>query len=633
MISTQQIIYCPNPACTNPINPVGDSFCTNCQTPLVYRYVWATGSENAKIRSGTKVADRYEVISPQIWLDTHPGLLPDVPEELPPEIASYLHLYPQRLHLPIVYGYTHLRQENPKILLLENVPIDNHGELYPAIASSWEQATAVRQVYWLWQILQLWKTLSEHSVAGSLLIADNLRVQGWCVRLVELRVGQATLEELGHCWQSWVALAKPTVVELQQIVQQMCDGAAIEIVDTQLNELLLSASAELPLSIKVAGATDVGSQLSQNEDACYPTTADSIDDPLLEQVAIICDGIGGHEGGEVASQLALQSVKLQVRALLAELKLAAEVVHPQLLRSQLAASLRVVNNLIWNCNNEQKREGTQRMGTTIVMALQLPQKVHNHTTENAHEVYLVNVGDSRAYWITSDYCQLLTVDDDIVTREVRSARSVYRKALSRLDATALTQALGTKDGEHLRPEIQRLILEEDGILLLCSDGLSDGNLVEHYWRDYAVPVLRGEVSLEESLYFWIDLANQKNGQDNISVVLTHYRVSSPSFNSLANTPVLAVQTLAPEVLQPEEDLLTDSARALWDIDVETQEVPVTATVSSVKHKSKIMVLGLLLLLIAGTSIGLFAWWYSPQSFKQTCQKLPTIVQQLCSITK
>ncbi|MHC5830810.1 MAG: PP2C family protein-serine/threonine phosphatase, partial [Nostoc sp.] len=109
-------------------------------------------------------------------------------------------------------------------------------------------------------------------------------------------------------------------------------------------------------------------------------------------------------------------------------------------------------------------------------------------SNNTHELYLANVGDSRAYWITRNYCQLLTVDDNVATREVRLAQSLYRKALLRADASALTQALGTKDAESLRLKVQRLIVEEDGILLLCSDGLSDNNWVEQSWQNYAIPV-------------------------------------------------------------------------------------------------------------------------------------------------
>ena len=650
MISTTRLIHCTNPNCTHPVNPVGSRVCGNCQTSLVYRYVWAIGSNVLKINLSEVVADRYEVIAPQIWLDTKPGQLPELPEQLPTEVIPYLKLH--GIHVPQVYGYinSHL-EDTQRILLLENTPIDDSGKLYPTIAEAWEQATAVRQINWLWQILQLWQPLSELGVAESLLLPDNLRVQGWCVRLLQLvetshvtSLDGTFLQQLAQCWQPWIESEHIAITEyLQNIVRQMQNPEAkFADIRNQLNLLLLATAAELPLTLKVAGVTDVGSELLQNEDSCFPTNNDTIDDPLLPRVSIICDGIGGHEGGEVASQLAVQSVKLQVRALLAEVAQQSEPVPPDLLQQQIEASLRVVNNLICNSNNQQHREGTQRMGTTLVMAVQIPQPMQTimgWDAENSHELYVANIGDSRAYWITRDFCQLLTVDDDIVARELRLGRSFYRQALQRPDALALTQALGTKEGENLRPVIQRLIIDDDGILLLCSDGLSDRNLVEHTWRDFAVPVLNGAMTLDEAVYSWIAYSNQLNGHDNTSIVLTHCRVT-PEY-IVAKQPSEALidifeSSIEPEVeveVEPEikpDESDAESSQALLDLELPNQATVTPIPVVATSKKKPLLWVGLLLLLLASTSIGLFAWWkYNPRSFGQACRQLPVAVQRIC----
>jgi protein phosphatase len=636
MSSHQPLIYCINPACPNPANPVGNRLCVSCQTPLVYHYLWAIGQAAAQIQPGEKIGDRYQVISRQIWLDTLPGLPPYVPPELPEEIIPYLRLHPLRLHVPEAYGFVHSGED--EILLLDNAPIDTNGRLEVAIADAWEQASAVRQVYWLWQILQLWTPLSELGVATSLLVPDNIRVQGWRVRLLELlempedAANEPTLKELRDCWQPWITYAQmPIIPQLKDILEQMGDEKVeLQTIATQLNQLLLSTAAELPLRLNVKGGTDSGPELTQNEDNCYPNDTDPADDPLLPRLTIVCDGIGGHEGGEVASQMAVQSIKLQMRALLTEVAEQTEIVPPELLQQQIEASLRVVNNVICACNDQQGRAATQRMGTTLIMALQIPQKVKTTAdwqAENAHELYLVSVGDSRAYWITRNYCQLLTVDDDVASREVRFARSLYRLAQQRVDAGSLTQALGTKEAEYLRPKIQRFILEEDGILLLCSDGLSDNNWVEYGWRDYAVPVLNNEIPLEDAVHYWINLANLKNGHDNTSVVLTHCRVSPE--HPVPFTPRLALVDTSPaEATQSELDLQLDP-----DTPEQAPE-PVSAGKAKRKYNPWLVLAGLLLLVVGGTSVGLLAWWQNDRKgVEQMCQQLPQPLQRLCPPAK
>lgn len=644
MISTEPIIYCINPECEQPINAMTDSVCASCQTPLVFRYLWASGTVGAKIPVGSKVGNRYEVVKQQIWLDTQPGLLPTIPAELPKEAIAYLKLYPYSLHLPQPYGMVSVG-ENENIWLLENVPIDNAGNIYPSITDVWEQATATRQVYWLWQIIQLWATLSDFALAKALLRPENLRVQGWCVRLLELPTTPETadLKDLGLLWQSWLSGANTNIAAvLGQICQQMCEPAAeLKNITTQLNQLLLATAAELPLTVQMAGVTDAGATREHNEDTCYPNQDDG-DDLLLANLAIACDGIGGHAGGEVASQLAVQSLKLQIRALLAEIKEQPEVITPDLLEQQITACLRVVNNVIWSRNDEQKRQGRERMATTLVMALQVPQRiktVSGKLSENAHELYLASVGDSRAYWITSQYCQLLTIDDDMATREIRLGRSLYRQALQRPDAHLLTQALGTKEAENLRVFTKRLILEEEGILLLCTDGLSDRHLVEKYWQDYATPVLTGKLTPEAAAQSWVQLANEKNGEDNTSVVVIFCRVNPEPLIPLTEDKPLPVPVETEETaitleetpeLALEVSETAETALVPVDEQTTTEEPPLTP-VTPPSHGKKLVLLGGILILLLGTaSLGLFAWWrFYPQSFQQMCKKLPPDVQQIC----
>ncbi|MEA5552334.1 PP2C family serine/threonine-protein phosphatase [Anabaena cylindrica UHCC 0172] len=648
MLSTQQIIHCPNPNCNQPINSVGDKVCASCQTPLTYRYLWATSPMAAKISSHTKIADRYEVITQQIWLDTQPALPPEIPSELPSEVIPYLKLYSESLHIPQPYGFTSSSTEDTHdILLLENAPIDEIGNLYPIITEVWEEAKAVRQLYWLWQILQLWTPLSELGVAASLLSPDNLRVQGWCVRLLELHPtsDKLTLQDLGESWLSWVLVAKAEIATgLSNIIQKMCQSQVdFATISNQLNQLLLASAAELPLMQTIAGVTSTGPIMKHNEDACYPSNSSDVDKYLQAKLSIVCDGIDGHEGGEVASQLAVQSLKLQIRAWLKDIAEQTEVISPDLLQQQLEASLRVVNNMIWSRNDEQNRQGRERMATTLVMAIQLPQRIVTNAgweSDNTHELYLANVGDSRAYWITPHYCQLLTIDDDLATREVQMGQSLYRQAMQTPNANALTQALGTKEAESLHFSIQRFILEEDGILLLCSDGLSDHNWVEKSWRDYAIPILTGKLSVEDAAQKWVKLANEKNTQDNTSVVLTLCRISQAYLVPIKPAPMVLepieveeLEITAPKVETSEIEVpeveLADSSQALLNLDLSEESTPTPVKQTNL-GKRLVMLGGLLALLVGGTSLGLFAWLQLyPQSFGQICRQLPQNIQTIC----
>lgn len=638
------------------------------------RYLWAVGVAAMQILPGERVKDRYDVVSPQIWQDKQPELLPEIPDRLSGTILPYLRLYPYRLHIPEVYGVCHLGDEmqnlasvpDPTVILLENVPIDANGELCPSIKSMWTQASGVRQVYWLWQILELWTPLEEMGVAYSLLVPDNIRVEGWRVRLRELytnsvgnrnrelvapsaqsavsssdgleretssgmsaallrRPREATLQLLGECWASLCQKTTGVLASrLQTIIQQMqSENPSLDAIASQLNQLLLEQAARQSLRLKVSGATDAGLLQNHNEDSCYPTRADLPTDltlprdPLIPHLSVVCDGIGGHEGGEVASQLAVQSIKLQVRALLAEIAEDPEIMTPELVMQQLAAIVRVANNLITSRNDEQARESRRRMATTLTLALQLPQIVKMSDGQgNAHELYIASVGDSRAYWLTPRYCQQLTVDDTVATREVRMGRSLYRKALQRPDAGALTQAVGTKEAELLRPTVKRFILEEDGLLLLCTDGLSDNRVIEQFCADYPRDIFSGKLSLEAAVQSLIDLANQKNGQDNTSVVLTYCAVSPqyPVVLNLGELPFASIDysfTLDTEVSTPAQEQKTGEPVALE----ETEATPST----SAKEWLKVVVgiVGVLLVLLsAGAALLTAQWLISPDGFQK-----------------
>ncbi|NJL45805.1 MAG: serine/threonine protein phosphatase, partial [Leptolyngbyaceae cyanobacterium SM2_3_12] len=92
----------------------------------------------------------------------------------------------------------------------------------------------------------------------------------------------------------------------------------------------------------------------------------------------------------------------------------------------------------------------------------------------------------------------------------------------------LTQALGTRGSDYLHPHIQRLVLDETGILLLCSDGLTDNHRIEEAWANYIGLIVKDIVTLDSAVASWVELANQKNGHDNTAVVIMQHKLLVPT---------------------------------------------------------------------------------------------------------
>jgi len=511
-----------------PMNPVE-------RLPSRYKpYLWVVGDGIETLPLDELVGQRYRVVAPRLWLDTQPDQRPDTPDQLPDTATPYLKTHAHRLHVPGLYGVLERTLAAP-ILLLENAPIHPQtGEIFPDLETALFGTAPLRQAHWLWQMWELWNVLAEYGLAASVLQPQNVRVEGWRIRLLELWPDESapTVDDLVQVWQSLLSPLHLSISEtLTTLLNDVKAGTAdAENIGLRLNEILLSQAALVPGRFVVAGATAIGPTQPRNEDACWPegnTIAPTLDGEL--QLGLVCDGVGGHEGGEVASQLAVQSLKLQLQTLLAETEKEDQLLPPGVVMQQLEAVIRIVNELINFQNDNQGRVGRQRMGTTLVMAVVVPQRVRTEDGwRRANEVYLAHVGDSRAYWITPDYCHPLTVDDDIAGREVSAGRQTWPLAQERPDANALTQAIGTRGGDHLRPHIQRLVLDEPGILLLCSDGLSDHYRIEDAWANYIGLIIKDIVTLDSAVASWIELANQKNGHDNTAVVLMQHKLYTPA---------------------------------------------------------------------------------------------------------
>ncbi|RFP60054.1 MAG: serine/threonine-protein phosphatase [Limnothrix sp. CACIAM 69d] len=537
-------IYCVNPNCAQPRNAIGRERCSECQTPLLYRYLWAVGEVAAAIPVGSMVAGRYYVQAPSVWLETEPARSPDVPPQLPDRSLPYLRLHRWARHVPQFYGLCLMGDQSPDTILLENAPLNDQGQPYPSINEAWGGARNLRRLHWLRQLLDLWPALAAEGVTASLLSLQNVRIQGGRLWLRELMADEADREgnfrRLGDLWFAWLTGWLPQVstendallgVRLQDWCTQIRQGALNAVgAASLLDRLIQETQAQYDLTVAAAGLTDPGRQRSNNEDTCYPDTFSPL--PPLGAidpgVAIVCDGLGGRERGEVASQMAMQSLQLQAQALISEAITSGESIEAPIATEQIRAMLRVANNLIATQNDSQGREARQRMATTAALAIALPQPLRPPFVEQttiARDLYIAHVGDCRAYWISMGGCIPLTVDDDLAGREAETGFRSYREALNQPNGSAIAQALGAKEADNLQPHVQRWIVDEDGLLLLCSDGFSDRGWVEQSWREYGLGIVTGTRSLNETLKAWVAAAIATNGSDNTTAVALLCRLS------------------------------------------------------------------------------------------------------------
>ncbi|MBU7582461.1 MAG: protein phosphatase 2C domain-containing protein [Nostoc sp. TH1S01] len=548
-------LYCPNELC-QAANPLTHKFCQRCSTPIPKRYLWVVGDVLNVGSPGEILADRYLVLNKSVVLDTKPGLLPQGLEtENLQTIRAYLRLIPYSLHIPQVYGVLPLKDGRSRkgILLLEKPPLltdpttDSQLRLCPQLTTAWRNATSMRQLNWLWQLAHLWQPLVSEGVASSLLDTHLLRVEGLLVRLLELRFDTSTpkLSDLGEFWQQLLPDTKPVIAEfVNQVSSYLIQGEinSVEVLISVLDRGLAELGELQSPKIKIITKTDTGPKRQRNEDACYPPSGTLLSKPpQATALAIVCDGIGGHEGGNVASNLAIETIQQQVQQLT---KVPYNHIDPSLLLADLEQAVAVANDKISQRNDSENRQGRKRMGTTLVMALPV-----------AHEMYITHVGDSRAYWITRDGCYQVTLDDDVASREVRLGYAIYREAVQQSGSGSLVQALGMSSSAALHPTAQRFILDEDAVFLLTSDGLSDFDRVEEYWETEILPILTEETDLVTVADKLLEIANTKNGHDNVTIALVHYQVKyvEPELTlkaSIVERPSTTTAKIPPKPLQP-----------------------------------------------------------------------------------
>ncbi len=236
-----------------------------------------------------------------------------------------------------------------------------------------------------------------------------------------------------------------------------------------------------PFSFRCQSITDIGLVRRNNEDTLI----------LAPEIGLlgVCDGLGGHASGEVASEIASRT--------LAEL-LARRISEPE---TALAEGLRIANDRILR---EQAEHPQHRgMGTTLSALWMVP--------NGSGQAWIVHIGDSRIYRLRNGRLAQITDDHSPVYRLHKQGVLTKDQMLEHPQKNLLDRSLGILPS--VEPDIFLFDLRAGDRVLICTDGLTDT------LRDREIEGLLADNGLEEAIHELVEAAKAKGGFDNITLAI------------------------------------------------------------------------------------------------------------------
>lgn len=240
--------------------------------------------------------------------------------------------------------------------------------------------------------------------------------------------------------------------------------------------------------IKAIAATDIGKVRKNNEDAFY------VDEN--KGLFIIADGMGGHNAGEIASGLGVESVK----NFLSDKDFSSRDEN-EIRKTLMEAIFFAHEEIKKKAENNLELAG---MGSTIVIMYLVNEYF-----------YVCNVGDSRAYLIRDDKIQQITEDHSVVAGLLKAGLITKEEAKTHYMSHVITQALGI--GDSFVPDIKKEKFKKNDLVILCTDGLTD--MLED--SEILFICKEGNGDLDSTVRRLIDEANIRGGKDNITVVMVY----------------------------------------------------------------------------------------------------------------
>ena len=242
--------------------------------------------------------------------------------------------------------------------------------------------------------------------------------------------------------------------------------------------------------MKVFARTDIGKARERNEDFY------SISEPGGEfGIFILADGMGGYNGGEIASRLATEATKTYIETNFFKIEYEKKEEILELIRNAMEYANKIVYE---KAKQEEELEG---MGTTLEVCL-----IYNN------RAYIGHIGDSRIYRIRKGILQKLTQDHSYVQKLVKDGTITKEQALHHPKKNMLIKALGCTP--NIEPDVLVKGFQEEDLILLCSDGLT--NMVEEEEMNSII-----QQDIENANKNLIQRANDLGGYDNSTVVILY----------------------------------------------------------------------------------------------------------------
>ena len=247
------------------------------------------------------------------------------------------------------------------------------------------------------------------------------------------------------------------------------------------------------MKIASCGITDIGRKRQKNEDSYL------VNDKI--HLYVVADGMGGHAGGEFASKIAVSTVEEIIKGNDVPVTQQASYLasdHSESEEGKLRRAITQAGSKI--CQRAIEEPELRGMGTTATVLY-----------FDDSKAYVAHVGDSRAYCIRGGSIIQITEDHSLVNEQLKSGLITEEEAKTHQLKNIITRSVGVQE----EVEVDTIVwdVQNDDTYVLCSDGLS--NMVQNE----EIRALVSENETEEAARKLVELANDRGGDDNISLIL------------------------------------------------------------------------------------------------------------------